>query len=134
MTAQETDRLSRRYIRQSTWIVAALTLLTLLVAVPMHWETLLAAPLAVSAAFSLLASIILGNLWRRIATNSPEMLTTFYTAESAFRMLAALATLFCCFLAVGRDAMTPYVLVFMAFYLACLAHNAVYFARITNRQ
>jgi hypothetical protein len=73
-------------------------------------------------------------LWRWVAKDKKESLTTLYSVVSGFRMVLALFTLFVCFLFVGRDAMVPYVLVFMVFYLIMVGFHTVYFSRVTNRQ
>ena len=78
--------------------------------------------------------ITVSLLWRWVSKEKKESLTTLYSVVSGFRMVLALFTLFICFLVVGRDAMVPYVLVFMAFYLIMVGFHTIYFSRITNRQ
>lgn len=90
-------------------------------------------PAAFSAAFYIVTSVIIGVLWRWIAKNNEEMLTTFYSATSAFRMLLALAALTVCYFVVGSENIARYVWVFMVFYLIAITHHAVYFAKKTNR-
>ena len=40
---------------------------------------------------------------------------------------------FVCFLVVGRDAMSSYVLVFLVYYVTLLTHHAIFFSRLSNR-
>lgn len=124
---------SKRYALQSLLLAAALSVLTLGVAYFIKdGIRLVAVPTAVSFGFVTLSSTVIAVLWRKVSEGNKEMLTTFYSAVPGFRMLAALATLTVCFFCVGRDAMVPYVIVFMAFYLAALTHHSLYFSRITN--
>lgn len=126
------DKLSKRYARQELLLTAALFLITLLVMRVWYLDELLV-PVIVSAAFTLVVSMALAVIWRRVATKSPDSLPTFFTAASAFRMLLALAVMFVYYLVNGRDAMLVFFLVFMAFYLVSLIHHSVFFARVSNR-
>ena len=89
-------------------------------------------PMAVSAVFSIVVESADALIWRRVATKSPDSLTTFYTAVSGFRMLFALATMLVCYIIVGRDAIMPYILVLLVFYFAMLAHHSIFFSRLSN--
>ena len=89
-------------------------------------------PMAVSAVFSIVVESADALIWRRVATKSPDSLTTFYTAVSGFRMLLALATMLVCYIIVGRDAIMPYILVLLVFYFAMLAHHSIFFSRLSN--
>lgn len=90
-------------------------------------------PVMVGALFNIVSGIVIALIWRWVATEHQDMLVSFFTAVSGFRMLAALAVLTICFFVVGRDAMTPYVIVFMIYYLAELAHHSIFFSRINNK-
>lgn len=89
-------------------------------------------PVAVSAVFSIVVESADALVWRKVAKKSPDSLTTFYTAVSGFRMLLALATMFVCYIIVGRDAIMPYILVLLVFYFAMLAHHSIFFSRLSN--
>ena len=97
-----------------------------------EWQ--MTAPIWVSTGFSVAFLLGFAWLWHRIVTNHPDSQTTLYSVVSGFRMLAALFTLFVCFLVVGRDAMVPYVVVFMVFYLVMVGFHSIYFSRVVNRQ
>ncbi|MCR5130884.1 MAG: hypothetical protein K6C10_05415 [Prevotella sp.] len=127
-----TDKLSKRYIRQELLLTVALFLIGLLVMRVWYMNDMLW-PLVVSAVFSLVASYVIGFLWRRIARTSPDSLPTFFTATSGFRMLAALAVMFVYYLIVGRESMLTFILVFLVFYFASLIHHSVFFSRVSNR-
>ena len=89
-------------------------------------------PVAVSAVFSIVVESADTLVWRKVAKTSPDSLTTFYTAVSGFRMLLALATMFVCYIIVGRDAVAPYIVVMLVFYFAMLAHHSIFFSRLSN--
>ena len=125
---------SKRYAFQSFLLAAVLSILTLGVAHFMKGGTaLVAVPVAVSFGFVVLSSILIAVMWCKVAEKHADSLTTFYSVVPGFRMLAALATLTVCYFCVGRDAMLPYVIVFMILYFAELAHHTLYFSRITNK-
>ena len=92
----------------------------------------LGTPLLVSVVFSLVVEIADGLVWKKVASNNPEGLTTFYTAVSGFRMLIALFTLFICYLIVGREQMLRFCIVFMMFYFVFLVHHSVFFSHVSN--
>ena len=89
-------------------------------------------PAAVGAVFSIVVESADALIWRRVATKSPDSLTTFYTAVSGFRMLFALATMLVGYIIVGRDGIMPYILVLLVFYFAMLAHHSIFFSRLSN--
>ncbi len=124
-------RLSKKYIAGSLACIAALSLVLWLIDTAGMAEGLMY-PMAVSVVFSIVIETADALIWRRVALKSPESLTTFYTAVSAFRMLLALATMLGCYIVVGRDAMTPYVIVMMVYYFLTLAHHSIFFSRLTN--
>lgn len=89
-------------------------------------------PVAVGAGFAIIVESADALIWRKVAKGSPDNLTTFYTAVSGGRMLLALATMFGCYIAVGRDAIAPYIIVILVFYLYMLVHHSIFFTRLTN--
>ena len=89
-------------------------------------------PVAVSAVFSIVVESADALVWRKVAKTSPDSLTTFYTAVSGFRMLLALATMFVCYIIVGRDAVAPYIVVMLVYYFVLLAHHSIFFSRLSN--
>ena len=126
------DQLSKRYMRQQLFLTAGLFLITLLVMQVWFVDGLLT-PAIISVAFTLVLGCVIAMVWCRIAKNSPESLPTFFTAVSGFRMLLALAVMFVYYLAVGRDNMLVFFLVFIAFYFVSLAHHSIFFAKVSNR-
>lgn len=125
-------RHGKRYLRQSVWLTAGLTLVGLLVMTVFRKDSLLA-PIVVSAVFSVVIETADSVVWRKVANRNPEGLTSFYTAVSGFRMLLALATMLIYYIVVGSDGMLEFFLVFMSFYVVMLIHHATFFARISNR-
>lgn len=125
-------RHGKRYLRQSVWLTAGLTLVGLLVMTVFRKDSLLA-PIVVSAVFSVVIETADSVVWRKVANRNPDGLTSFYTAVSGFRMLLALATMLIYYIVVGSDGMLEFFLVFMSFYVVMLIHHATFFARISNR-
>lgn len=130
MTEGSIDRLSRKYWRNSLWLVAAITLITLIV-IQVFNLGYLVLPLVISSVFSLVTAFGYSLAWRLVALKSPDSLTFFYSAGSGFRFLFALVTMFVYYLIGGRTAMLPFVIVFMITYLVMLVYHTVYFSKAT---
>ena len=125
------DKLCGRYIAWSVCLIILLSFLGLFVGLFLQIDGM-TSYLAVAAGFSLVVEVADAKVWRRVAKKSPDSLTTFYTAVSGFRMLLALATMFVCYIIVGRDAVAPYIVVLLVFYFAMLAHHSIFFSRLSN--
>ena len=125
------DKLCSKYIVWSMIIVVLLTVAAFLVE-KTGLASALMYPVAVSAVFSIVVESADALVWRRVAKKSPDSLTTFYTAVSGFRMLLALATMFVCYIIVGRDAVAPYIVVMLVYYFVLLAHHSIFFSRLSN--
>jgi len=124
---------SRKYITNALLLALALYIIC-------YWAARLFpaignidSPTYVSGSFMLLTSIAIALIWKKVATSSPDFLPTFHMAVSGFRMLIGLATLFGCYLAVGRANIAPYIIIFMVFYFVQLIHHSIFFARINNK-
>ena len=129
----DVDKVAKRYFGIGSLIVIFLWMIGILIdTIRPEWG--MTTPVWVSTGFSMFFLITFSLLWRWVSKEKKESLTTLYSVVSGFRMVLALFTLFICFLVVGRDAMVPYVLVFMAFYLIMVGFHTIYFSRITNRQ
>ncbi len=124
-------KLGFRYIVQSISIIIILAIIVLAVSCWGNVEGIVS-PLLVSVVFSLVINMADGIIWRYVAAGNPDFLPTFYTAVSGFRMLFALATLFGCYLAVGRNAMLEYCIVFMVYYFVLLIHHSLFFSKVSN--
>lgn len=90
------------------------------------------APMAVSAAFSIVVSLAETLIWQKIVISAPDYLAVFHTSVSGFRLLLALATMFVYYLASGRENMTAFILVFMLYYFMVLAYHAIHFSRLAR--
>lgn len=121
----------KRYILQSFALLVVLSCATVCTSSLIPGLEL-GAPLLVSAVFSLVVEIADGLVWKKVASNNPEGLTTFYTVVSGFRMLIALFTLFICYIIVGREQMLRFCIVFMVFYFVFLIHHSVFFSHVSN--
>ena len=115
----------RRYVGEGLLLIILLWMISTVTACMMPEKNLMA-PTWVSTGFAL--------LWRWIASSKKESLTTLYSVMSGFRMILALFTLFVCYLVVGRDAMAPYVIIFMIFYFVMVGFHSIFFARRTNKE
>lgn len=135
MTSEEAKRLSNQYIGIGNGINIALLIIVQMSDKFYSGTThgALYYPSLLSAIFTILVVTIIGLIWRKIVVGSPDMLPTFFSSVSGFRMLLALFTMFGCYMVVGRDAMAEYIVVFMIFYLTNLAFHAIYFSRINNK-
>ena len=131
LTNIDIAKISRRYVVQVFVACAALVLAVMALSKFAHVDGLVS-PLVISAVFVLVVEFADIYIWSRLARNGGKMLPTYYSAVSGFRMLLALFTLLGCYIAVGRDAMMRYCLVFMVFYLWCIIHHSVFFSRVSN--
>ena len=125
------DKLCGRYIAWSVCLIILLSFLGLFVGLFLQIDGM-TSYLAVAAGFSLVVEVADAKVWRRVAKKSPDSLTTFYTAVSGFRMLLALATMFVCYIIVGRDAVAPYRVARLVYYFVPLAHPSTFFSRLSN--
>ena len=126
------DRQYRLFVRQGLCLVAALFLIGLMVMRVRYMYELLM-PLVVGTVFAVVVYAAYGLVWRRVAKRSPDQLPTFFTAASGFRLLLALAVMFVYYLAAPDGSMLTFFLVFAVFYFATLAHQSVFFARLSSR-
>lgn len=86
-------------------------------------------PIVVTCIFSIFETIISTCLWHWVASNHSDSLPVFYTAVSGFRMLMSLFLLLIICLIVGRDAMAPYVVVFISNYIIMLFVHSRFFSK-----
>ncbi|MDD7124642.1 MAG: hypothetical protein PUH87_06750 [Bacteroidales bacterium] len=128
------DTTARKYITQSILLTLGVSALIYIISYMLGKHDMMVMPITVSSLFSIILSVSIGLIWRFVAKNTPETLTTFYTATSGFRMLSALIVLAVVYAVVGRDMMLPYVVAFIVFYFVMIAHHSLYFARITNKK
>ncbi len=123
----------KQYVGEGLLFIIFLWMISIITACLMPEKKLLG-PTWVSTGFSLVFLIGFALLWRWIASSRKESLTTLYSVMSGLRMILALFTLFICYLVVGRDAMAPYVIIFMIFYFVMVGFHSIFFARRTNKE
>lgn len=133
LTNIDIANISRRYTVQTIVACAVLVAAVLSLSKLAHVDGLVS-PLVISALFTLVVELADIYIWSRLARNGGNMLTTYYSAVSGFRMLLALFILVGCYIAVGRSAMMQYCLVFMVFYFWCIIHHSVFFSRVSNNR
>ena len=122
---------STNYIVQGICMVTLLNLCCSLVA--KFWGYDLLVPQIVSTIYILILEVTESLLWRWVALNHRDMLPTFYTAVSGFRFLSALLVMLICYLAVGKENIMTYIMVFLLFYMLSLIHHSIFFAKVSNR-
>lgn len=125
-------KLSKRYLRQGIMLVAGMFFISLIIMRVWNLYDILN-PLIISVVFSLVIIFSEAIIWSRIAAKNPQNLTSFYTAVSGFRMLLALAVMLIYYIAVGRETMLTFFIVFVVFYFVLLVHHAIYFAKVSNK-
>ncbi len=131
MNMDEARKLSKRYNRQSLWLVGGLTAILLIVMRVWYMNQLLT-PIVACALFFLFVCSLTAIVWRKVAIQSPDNLPTFYTAESGARFLLALLLMFVYYLA-DKSGIKTFIGVFAIYYFATLIHTSLYFSRISNR-
>ena len=131
MNMGDARKLSIRYNRQALWLVGGLTAI-LLIAMRVWYMNQLLPPVIVCALFSLIVCSVTAIVWRKVATQSPDSLPTFYTAESGARFLLALLLMLVYYLA-DKSGIKTFIGVFAIYYFATLIHTSLYFSRISNR-
>jgi hypothetical protein len=122
---------STNYIVQGICMVTLLNLCCSLTA--KFWGYDLLVPQIVSTVYILILEVTASLLWRWVALNHRDMLPTFYTAVSGFRFLSALLVMLICYLAVGKENIMTYIMVFLLFYMLSLIHHSIFFAKVSNR-
>ena len=127
---QVIDRIARNYGIQSALILTMVTALFLLAGMHLS-DGISTVAVVVCCAFSIIIESADILIWHHVAKKSPDMLTTFYSAASGFRMLAVLAVMFGYYIAVG-EGMLSFLMVLAVYYIALLAHHTIFFARLTN--
>lgn len=145
MDAKLIDAIGHKYYKLSLWIIAGLTLMILLLlGGSPYWDTSVLNAILISVAFSFLTSIAYEAAWKGVAKNSPASLTKFYLAAPLFRMMAAVLLLLVYFLvhrtatawdgtSIIRGLMLRFTFIFLAYYIALLVLDCVYFAKVEKR-
>ena len=122
---------SRRYIIQS---VILLCLLTMLGGLAMSlWSLDLLSALVVSGCFVLAVDLATGLLFRWVAARHADMLSSFFTGVSGFRILGALVVMAIWYATSERASMMLFIIVFLIYYMVSLIHHSIFFSRISNR-
>ena len=95
--------------------------------------------------YDLLAAQIVGTLfflvfeittvlvWRWVALKHRNMLPSFFTGVSGFRFLGALLVMSVWYLAVGKENIMVFLIVFFVFYFVSLIHHSIFFSRMSKR-
>jgi cytochrome c biogenesis factor len=90
----------------------------------------------ISSVFHIICSLIYIYGWQAMARRSPEVLPKYFLASSALRLMAA-AMVLLVFCVVNRgdiDSIKWFAVVFIIYYLVILAFDALFFAKISNKQ
>lgn len=122
------ERHFRRYLIQGLSCIVVLTAIAVTVMLFAGISDMLA-PIIVSVVFAFVAESADAIIWRKVATDAPDSLPTFFMAVSGVRMLFALAVMFVYYLVAGRGAMLTFFLVFIVYYFMQLVHHTTFFAK-----
>lgn len=120
---------ANKYHQQGLWIVAGMSLISLLVMRVMDNLSMLNG-LIVCALFSILSIIAYGASWRYVAKVSSKSLSLFYLAGSGIRMLLGGVVVIAYYI-ISSDyaSFRNFALLFVSFYLVLLAFDVWFFAR-----
>lgn len=122
-----------KYYKYSLWLVAGAALITLLFT-NIYGYASLVRPLAFCVIYTLLANIAYGAAWKGVAKSSPSVLTKFYLAASALRMIAAVMVVVAfCMLIHDKTAIRDFVLMFFGFYVVVLVFDGIFFAIVEKK-
>lgn len=125
------EKILHKYLRQSILIIASLFLIALLYVSLYGSVELMAVPLAICVVFQLVACIVYGKVWRRVASKTPGSLPMLYLAASGIRMMTALAIVVV-YLFLEKDpiAVRFFIITFLVFYLVILAYDTAFFMKV----
>ncbi|MBQ5511862.1 MAG: hypothetical protein IIT94_12190 [Prevotella sp.] len=145
MEANLINEIGHKYYKLSLWIIVGLSLMfLLLLGGTSYWNTSMLYAILISAVFSFFTSVAYIASWKGIAKNSPSTLTKFYLVAPALRMMAAVLVILIYYV-VNRNAtnydgspairglMLSFTFIFLAYYVAMLILDCVYFATIEKR-
>ena len=128
------NKVVNTYLRQSISLIAGLTLLFLLYINVWGSADIMTVPLCISAVFQLVACLIYGFVWKKVASSSPGSLPTLYMTASGCRMFAGIVTVLAyCFATDDKDAIKFFVITFLIFYFIILIYDTAYFMRVEKK-
>ena len=129
------DSIYRLYNKVSLWLITTALLIGLLM-MQVFSDLHLVNSLLFAAAYSLVVTFIYGRCWKSLALRSPNVLTRFYMAASALRMLLALSVVFvgALILRDSRSQLLGFVGIFVSFYLLLLIFDSLFFVKIEKNK
>lgn len=87
--------------------------------------------LAISALYTVFINSIYVVFWRKMAKTSPNVMTKFYLAASALRLVsAAFVVTAYCLICHDKNSIRDFALLFMSFYIVMLVFDSVFFAHV----
>ena len=132
MDIKQIDKTSKRYIKQSLWIVAAITFATS-IAISVNWLNVsLTKALAIIALYTVIINLTYGYTWKHIAKSAPTAIGRFYLAASSARLITSAIVIisFCLINQNDREGIRSFILLFIAYYLVMLIFDSIFFAHI----
>lgn len=127
---KKVDITSKRYFKYSLWLIAALTLLCS-AAISMNvLKYSIVNALAISALYTVFINSIYVVFWRKMAKTSPNVMTKFYLAASALRLVSAVVVTAYCLICHDKNSIRDFALLFMSFYIVMLVFDSVFFAHV----
>lgn len=119
------------YIIGSIFLVTSINLCCYF-AMQLGGYDLLAAQI-VGTLFFLVFEITTVLVWRWVAMKHRNMLPSFFTGVSGFRFLGALLVMSVWYLAVRKENIMVFLIVFFVFYFVSLIHHSIFFSRMSKR-
>lgn len=132
MTRKKISSWCRKYVFGAFAVVAIGAAIAYVIAIAAGIQGM-NGPIMIAAGYSLVIALVCALTWQWVVKKHKDFLPNYHTAVSAFRMLAALATVTVVYLQVGREQITPYVLTFMGFYVVMLGYHALIFTKINSQ-
>ncbi len=129
----EVNKQCLKYITQTIFLVVILNILGNVVMRMRQWEYDLTNAMAASMVFVLVVDIATILIWRWVVKKHKNMLPSFFTGVSGFRFFGALLMMTVWYLAVGRESIMTFVVVFFVYYMASVIHHSIFFSKVSNR-
>lgn len=131
---QNVKKLSIKYMRQSCVIIFVLTSIMFLIMRFFDCLNTMIIPTVISLVFFITVEFTDILAWRWVVTKHSDMMSTFFTGVSGFRMLLAIAVMFIYYLLSAEGTMFTLFLVFMAYYIVQMVHHSYFFVRLLQKE
>lgn len=128
---EDIDKKVWKYLRQSFTLIAALSILLLILVRVLYLDTLITSVI-VGTCFALVIEVADILIWRKVSIQASDMLPMFFLGVSGVRLLLTLGILLGYYLMVGGESMINFFCVIMVYYIVVMAHHTLFFQRTNN--